>query len=393
MRTTIRWALALVAVAAAGCAGPSKPTTAGVGSGAGVAARDARLFPATPEGLLREMERAVLAGDIAGYMRLVDRTDPVFVKEQENWAADLGRTRPEEFSLSASREEGDGDERRVGSLTFRWRMPGKGAPRQVSFPAVLRRTAEGWRYAGEVWQVYEAERVRVMYMDPEASKLAERAAAALAEVRPKIDEAFELTGDAEFMSRTQTIKLYESMRHLQQSIYLSYTDGLGGWNEHEEAIKVLARPTSRAGELRVLLAHEYGHVATFQYGPGATDMAWWAVEGVAEMSAEPYTRGWGRTDRTVRAWARSEGLVEWEKLADFRGEGPRYATYVYTQGHHMTGWIARTWGRATLNRWLRAMATGQELETATLGVLGCTFGELDARWREALAEPAGSEGP
>ncbi|MFN0132431.1 MAG: hypothetical protein ACKVW3_07875 [Phycisphaerales bacterium] len=383
---------------AGGCAATG-PKSAATASGAdapatAAASRSVAFSPATPDELLRAMERAVLAADIEGYLRLIDRTDPVFAKEQENWAADLARKKPAEFLLVPSDEfDGDASGRRLASLTFRWRMPSASAGRQVSFPATLRNTPVGWRYAGETWLVHEAERVRVMYIDEGASKLAERAAAVLAEVRPSVDEGFGLADDAAFTSRTQEIKLYSSMRHLQHSIYLSYTDGLGGWNEPGESIKILARNSSRAGELRVLLAHEYGHCATFELGPAASGMPWWALEGVAEMSAEKYTRGWPRTDRTVRAWAASEGLVEWEKLADFHNGATAYSHYVYTQGHHMTGWISRKWDRPTLNRWLRAMAAGQSLDAATIGVLGVAFSELDTQWREELRGPAVSDAP
>jgi hypothetical protein len=175
------------------------------------------------------------------------------------------------------------------------------------------------------------------------------------------------------------------MRHLQQSLYLSYTDPLDGWNEPGESIKLLAHEGTGKDALRALLAHEYGHVATFELGPRATDMPWWVLEGVADLSAQQYSDDWEAVDATVRRWAAKDALVGWERLADFHGEAPQHATHVYVQGHHMLGYISERFGRERRNAWMRAMANGATLDDATRNVLGLAFADLDTQWRQSLA--------
>lgn len=353
--------------------------------------------------LLQRMTAAVAAADQAGYLACVDRSDSDFATEQKNWAKDLGRKPVESFDLSL---EGDPSLEPDGSarvkLKTKWQMPG-GGERTISFPARFVRGGGGWLYAGEWWNIKDGERVRVLYEGEELADVAAAVAEVLPEIREHVHEGFELTEDRDLTERVQQVKLYTSMRHLQHSIYLSYTDGLAGWNEPGEAIKILARPGTGKSTLRTLLAHEYGHVATFQLGPKANDMPWWILEGVAEMAAERYSKGGEATDSRVRQWARRNNLVDWEDLADFHGEAANHYSHVYTQGHQMIRYISGRFGRTARNGWMRAMSQGAKLDQATLDVLGLSFDQLDQDWRKSLrpesadkpapetaAEPAGA---
>lgn len=358
------------------------------------AAAPARAGTPEVEETFHQITRAVLAGDPQAYLAWVDASDPVFATEQRNWAADLERHRPAAFemSLDLGTLEVRGDEA-LAKVTMVWRLAGEEGPgpeRRVSHLARLVRgptpLGHGWLYAGEAWRVAEAPGVRVLF----AEGLDEIAAAVVRElpgVREHVNRGFGLESDEAFTSRQQQVKLYGSMEDLQASIYLSYVDSLGGWNEPGEAIKLLVHPGSRTAGLRVLLAHEYGHVATFELGPEANEMPWWVLEGAAELAAERYAGGRGRVDRLVEQWASSGGLVEWEKLADFRGEAANHHMHVYKQGQHMLGYISERFGREGRNRWLRAMAQGSTLDEATRGTLGMSFEELDAQWRQAAGEP------
>ncbi|QYU68435.1 hypothetical protein J4558_27165 [Leptolyngbya sp. 15MV] len=194
--------------------------------------------------------------------------------------------------------------------------------------------------------------------------------------------------DSDLARRVQQVKVFDSMAHLQQSIYLSYPDALGGWNEPGESIKLLGSEGSSTKMVRVLLAHEYGHVASFEMGEPINDAPWWVLEGVAELAAQRYAGSWTAVDRTVRGWAKAGLLSDWALLADFRGEARNHIDRVYTQGHHMVGYVSSLAGRDGRNAWLRAMARGLSLDQATREALGMTFEELDRRWRESLLTPA-----
>ncbi|MFA6045908.1 MAG: hypothetical protein WC718_13075 [Phycisphaerales bacterium] len=328
---------------------------------------------------LRGLEHAALQGDKAGWLAGVDHTDPEFAKEQTYFANDLTKKRPEALALSVDGLTiADGSAR--GKLTFTWTMPGK-RERRVAFAAGFVERDGTWLYAGEGWERHEAPGVIVLH-DPGLGELAARTVEAFESVRGKVEAGFEL-GDSALSKHTQKIKLYGSMKHLQQSICLSYEDGLEGWNEPDESVKLLANKSSSVASLRPLLAHEYGHVATFALGPQANEMPWWIEEGVAELSREGAVGG-DLPDRTVKAWAEADSLAKWDDLADFDNCPPKFHPYVYVQGHHMLGYISEQFGRHARNRWLTLMAQGKKLDEATREAFGRSFSQLDAEWRVTL---------
>jgi len=322
----------------------------------------------------------VLAGDKPGYLACVDDADPVFRKEQENWAADFDHHRIESFAVEwAAESQAPGAEEVDGQFTMKWRVGEEGRrERTVQFPARFVRRDGAWRFGGEKWNEIDAPGMRICFAKG-LDEVAGRVAEVLPEVRAHVHEGFELE-----MKRELVVKLYSSMAHLQQSIYLSYDDGLSGWNEPHESVKILPGRRGSARALRPLLAHEYGHVCTFELGPRANDMAWWILEGVAELSAEAYEgRGF---DRMVRRWASSDTLADWSRLADFRTCAPEDQAYVYNQGHQMLAYISERFGRGARNEWMREMANGATLDDATVKALGVPFDTLDQDWRRSIKE-------
>lgn len=295
--------------------------------------------------------------------------------------------------------------------------------RNVSYPVVFERQGERWLFRGERWVEIRGEagqkqeppaidaaaeaggdgdtqpsapanaaastRDNVVLCFPGYEELAKRIAEVLPAVRAHVDEGF----GAEVPHR-QVVKIYPTMRHLQASIYLSYVDGLSGWNEPKESIKVLGNPAATRASLRPLLAHEYGHVATFEMGPKATDIAWWAIEGVAELASSGFRRNaMRRVEERVLKWAEDDELAPFASITDFRNTPRQYMSRVYTQGHHMIAYIADRFGRGKLNDWFRAMANGSTMDDATRSVLGVEggFGALDADWRAELSRSVAAE--
>lgn len=383
---------------------------------------------------LARMERAVLAGDADGYMALVSTDDPVFLREQRNWAADLKRQAPSAFSLRIHEPAPVGDspdaeggaaapafDEESGTARFEmvmaWTMPGLGRDgedlqREVSFPVVFRRSERGeWLYCGEDWRGVRSGGASGVRGDPERpdepvseapnlarffpgfEEVAGRVVKVLPEVRAHVDRLFDNP-----VTHAQEVKIYPSMRHLQASIHLSYVDGLSGWNEPGESIKLLASKRSTEGYLRALLAHEYAHVATFEFGDRASDMPWWVLEGVADFCAEKFVaENAGRGDRpeefgkealaAVERWARRGNLAPWDQISDFRDTPRRYRGHVYKQGQHMVGYVTQRFGGRGRNDWLRALAGGATIEAATPQALGVGFAELDRDWRARLPGP------
>lgn len=330
------------------------------------------------ESLLSQMQVQVILADPAGYLELIDPSESEFNQEQTMWAADLEAHAPETFEIKVDGPvelDVSGAQCRV---TMSWTMPEEN-PREVSYPARFTFAQNGWRYAGEVWSSHQIDKLDVLYIEDGLESVAQKVAAVFPDIRQHVDSVFITELD-----HLQTVKLYTSMRHLQASIYLSYKESLGGWNEPGESIKVLARTKSSKSGLRRLLAHEYGHVAMFAMGNHATKIPWWAQEGVAQLASEPYGTN---AESIVRRWAKKDKLLDWSLMTDFRKTDPKNYGYVYNQGHHMVAFIREQWGGDAWVSWLQDMAQGNSLEQSTMNNLQLSFDQLNQKWRASLPEP------
>lgn len=349
----------------------------------------ARLAAAEIERVLAQMTEAVLAADADTYLRHVWAGDDFWRTEQRNWAADLAEHTPARFEAGIDADGLElGDNTATAPFTVRWAMPPELVEREVAFTARFVRDDGGWLYAGKDWLRTEGEGVTVLYASGYAGP-ADAAARVYPEIRAHVEDGF----GVEIRTR-QHVKIYGSMEHLQFSIYLSYTDPLGGWNEPGESIKLLGDAARSEAVLTQVLAHELAHVATFKYGPEARTMPWWALEGVAELASERFSPGLrSQTDMMVARWARGDLLAPWDEIDDFRTTDQVWMMHAYRQGHHMLGYISEHWGREERNTWLREMAQGATLDEATRRALGISFEALDERWRRSLAAKEPEQAP
>ncbi|MFG0326377.1 MAG: hypothetical protein ACF8SC_03790 [Phycisphaerales bacterium JB037] len=347
-----------------------------------------RYFELTPETGIAQTLNGILdavgGADHAAYLNLVSPADPVFFTEEWNWFRDVMDRPLESFSFQWSSDEIELNEAGLVAtvpLTVLWNMPG-GANREVSFPAAFHRTSSGaWKYAGRAWRVAEGAHAKVLFAEEHQREDAEAIIAALPAIMAHVHEGLETPMPEDYL---QEVKIYTAMPELQYSIYPSYVDPLGGWNEPGEAIKLL----DHGGDsFDVVVAHEYGHVVTFMMGPRITEAPWWVLEGTAELAAERFqgTRQARMLDRMVRRWAENGQLADWEDISDFRSTPNRLMAHVYVQGKHMMGYISERFGRSARNAWLVAIANGSSPDEASRSALGVGFAELDAAWRESLA--------
>jgi hypothetical protein len=337
---------------------------------------------------LTEMQRAVLAADQPAYLGCIDASDAVFGAEQRAWAADLARHLPKHFDLTldeAALALSDGWVE--APLTMTWlvdKQPVEGidpAPREVRFTALFSEDPGQpgrWRFAGRKWSAVRGEGARALCA-PGLEDIGRMVVDVFPEVRRAVEAEFGVPVEHE-----QTVKIYESMRELQASIYLSYTDPLGGWNEPGESIKILVTRRPSRASLRPLLAHEFGHVVTFELGVGSDDVAWWILEGVAEVAAEAVGQPPGA--RIVRRWAADGALADWDAISDFRNTDPQLMRHVYVQGASLVRYLTRQHGAEARLTWLRRLAAGDSLAEATRAACNMSFRDLDAAWRASLAE-------
>jgi len=360
--------------------------------------------------LVATMQTTTAAGDAAGYLALVDRAEHEWWHEQQAWAKDIASKTPVAMTITAGDDWSlttyDGVPAVEVSLAWRWTPkaddrvasePKEGetaAPRQepkereLTFRARFVERDGGLRYAGEAWQTVEREGVIVAF-DPGLEDSAAAAAEAFAKIRSGVERELGVEGGA-IATRTQRIKLYGSMRHLQHSIYPSYVFGLSGWNEPNESIKALTKPGATEKSFIGLLAHEYGHVASFELGPKANLMPWWTLEGVAELMVDPHDASLAeRSRRQVRGWAKEGTLTELAELADFEKVPLKLHGRVYRQGHDMVLFVTQQYGRERRNAWLAAMSQGKTIDVASSEVLGTEWPAVEQAWHEAvIVEPA-----
>ena len=341
------------------------------------------------ERTVSSMERAVLAADVDGYMANLLKGDAEFEKEQYNFAKDLLRRKPDRFDITLSNITFEGPIAKA-KFTMVWHIPEQRAKedRTVSFNVRFARENTRWLYAGEDWKVLDAGIVVVCYAEG-ADEVAQHAVEAFKEIQPTVLKGFRLEHSS-FAAHVQKIKIYRSMKHLQASIFLDYEDGLGGWNEPGESIKLLAG--GKSGRLQNVIAHEFGHCCTFALGEASNSMQWWILEGVAELSAEPFSGGGReRTKRSIESVAKKGNLRAWKDLADFHTIKQENYGMVYTQGHHMLAFIEETFGNDKRVEWLTLMSNGATIDEASTRSFGVDFAGLDQKWRASLPaeEPKG----
>lgn len=404
---------------------PNVPPASVPGASSQVAGAARPALPAGVQAAIDAMAEAVTKGDKAAYMRGVvpssgsPLADACFNKEQANWCDDWVKKPVEAYALSGATmsEVPAGisppdDNRVLVALTTTWKLPEWRRERTLEKNVAFVREGpeKPWLYAGEIWVVVEkpadaasgfaGTRVKFPPSMPgednaAIAKVASIAASAMPSVRSHVDAFFGTK-----LTTVQEVKLYRTMKHLQHSIWLSYTDSLGGWNEPDEAIKVVVT-ASTGKRIRAYLAHEYGHVVTFTLGPKSTDAPWWALEGVAEMASESERVGAvEKRNAFVIEQYRKDNLAPWEAIAPFplAKEHEKFGGHVYTQGEHMLAWLTERFGDASRTAFLTELAHGKSTDDAARAAFKQAWTDLDSAWRDSVAKlaleakPAGNDG-
>ncbi len=340
--------------------------------------------------LVDAMQSAIDRLDIGAYMALIDPADPVLITEHRAWFADLSAHPVDDLTMDIDADEPiqlDADGSVLATLRIRWQVPSEGKPRAYALPARFEPigTPNGqWHFVGRAWDValHDTPGVRV-YSDAKHESIARMALERAPILRERIAQDMGVDPAGGNLHEV-VVKIFPRMSELQASIYPSYTDPLGGWNEPGESIKILGRDELPQERLDPLLAHEIGHAVSFEFGPEIINAPWWTLERIAEVAAGLFRDSWERKNTRIARMAQRDDLREWNLLADFRGEANNHAMHVYLQGWSMIDYIDRTYSKTTRNAWFTRLAHGETLEQATRAVIGIGFDELDAQWQEEL---------
>lgn len=326
------------------------------------------------------MAAAVLAGDRAGYLALVDFSNPTFALEHTRWVDDWSGSNPaSEYALEISELVIDDDEA-TGQMAVNWLIPGTGEyeyRRTTSYQVRFTGGPGAWRYAGERWVDTPVEHF-LIHIAPELEERAPPIAADLPGIYDRVTSALAYEPGAPL-----EIKLYQNAPALVATTLLSLPD-IRGWNEPGEALKIYFSPGGPS--VASIIAHEFTHFIGFdRAGTHRTRAPWWLEEGIASYVASSY-EGPASSDRLgqVIAWEASGELAAWASMAVSEDTPVDMWRFVYPQGYAMVRYVTERYGEAERNAWLAVMATEIDIDEATPAKLGVSFDDLDAGFRAWL---------
>ena len=373
-------AVVIAALLAVGCRPTASETpAASVAAPSQVATSPSPRFVAANEirTLVELMAAAVLAGDRAGYLALVDLSNPTFALEHTRWVDDWsGPNQAKEYSVQIVELVIDGDEA-TGRMDVNWLIPGTGQYeylRTTSYQVRFTGGLGAWRYAGERWVDTQIEHF-LIHVAPELRGSTTAVEADLPGIYDHVTSALAYEPGAPL-----EIKIYQNAAALVATTLLSLPD-IRGWNEPGEALKIYFSPGTPS--VASIIAHEFTHFICFdRAGTQRTRAPWWLEEGIASYVASSY-EGSARADwlDEVMAWEASGELAPWDSMAIFEDTPVEMWRFVYPQGYAMTRYVTEEYGEAQRNAWLAAMAIEMDINEATPSVLGVSFDALDAAFR------------
>ena len=332
------------------------------------------------EFLVESMAANVRVGNKADYLALVDLSDPGFALEHSRLADDWAGLHPVlDYTLDVDDLDIEGQSATAG-LTATW-TNSEGDPRTATWLAAFSRAAGGWRYAGEVWETTVVPHFEIK-IAPGLDDQLRTVTKDLPAVYDHVTDALDYVPSAPLV-----IKLYPDGPALAANTLLSLPD-VRGWNEPGEALKLRVDPEDPY--MTPVIAHEMTHFATFdRAGTRRTKMPWWLDEGLATYVARKFDTVQSNTDsalEAVAAWQAEGTLVEWDRMAVFETTPLELWRNVYPQGYAMVRFVSQRFGRDARNEWLAKMATEMDIDAATPAVLGLSFDDLDAAFREWLTQ-------
>lgn len=332
------------------------------------------------EFLVESMAAHVRVGDKAGYLALVDLSDPTFALEHTRLADEWSGIHPvPDYALAVEDLEIDGAAA-TGSLTATW-TNFQGERRIATWTGTFTRDRTGWRYAGEVWTTTEVPHFTIK-IAPGLDDLVPKVSEDLPAVYDHVTDVLDYEPGAPLQ-----IKLYADAPALAANTLLSLPD-IRGWNEPGEALKLRVDPEDPF--MTPVIAHEMTHFTSFdRAGTKRSKMPWWLDEGLAVFVARKFDTIKQDPDpalEAVAAWQADGTLVEWDRMAVYETTPMELWRNVYPQGYAMVTFVTNRFGRDARNAWLAKMATEMDIEAATPAVLGLSFDDLDGAFREWLTQ-------
>ncbi len=389
---------ALLMSAAGGCSLTDKPTLS-VTPGSQLASVDSEKVQATLSGLVE----AVRQGDCSAYLQHVAESPEHFYQEQAHWCASTRDHPLSSFDLQVSDVRPSGADRIVGQLTRTWQPVERPVTQTVTYEAAfVLDGAGGYRYAGPNLITTENDCLRI-YSFPAQAQLAKDLLAEVTPVWQALAGEFGFTAD-----RPVPIELYPDERLLASAVGDFIPLAVGGYTAPGEGIKVVTtvlqaapaggeakRVDKSIEDLRGVVAHELGHyllhqmaggAAAYKAGGYAQQLPLWLDEGMAEALSAPYKAATDALRRQELAQLVAGGeLVPLSRLSDPATMAPEDSWKVFAEGYGMVTYIAERFGREKRDAWVRAVASGRDVEAAA-EQMGAPLSQLEQDWRHSLGQ-------
>lgn len=396
-RTMARCLLVSLITVAVGCSnlGEAKPS----------ASLDARPMSVESEKIkaaLAGLVEGARRGDCAVYLQHVAERPEHFYQQETHWCASIQDYPLRSFDLQVGALRPVEADRVVGKLTKTWQPAGRPMTQTVTYEAVFVRDEAGnYRYAGPNFVKAENGYLQI-YAFPDQEQLAKDLLSAVTPMWQALASELDFATD-----RPVPIELYPDEQLLASTVgdFLSFV--AGAYTAPGEGIKVVTtvlRAVAAGGEaerenksiedLRGVIAHELGHyllhqvaggAAVFKAGGYARSLPVWLDEGMAEALSAPYKVATDtlRRQELAQLVVRNE-LVPLSRLADPTAMASEDSWKVFAEGYGMVMYVGERFGLERRNAWVRAVASGRDVEAATTEELGVSFLQLEQDWRSAL---------
>lgn len=340
---------------------------------------------------IAQLEQAARNGDLDGYLGYIWDGDPVFLADHTGWAQDWIAHPLEIFSIELYNIRSNTPDTAEARMTIRWRIQGRdddGSAGGATVTAVFYREDNIWKLGGELWETAEMDGMVLYYFADNVVDNTNQANVMI-EYLPSLYQG--LTHEFDFVpEHTAHIKLYTSPIMLQNWTRISHT-GLTRWNVPGESIKIPLGPNELAPH-EPDVARELTHFLLYEMSAGTYgNFPWWLRQGIVEYGGMRFSTQ-SRRNRIIDIVAQAsfapemaeDRLFEWADLETRPDVIEAREAFAIQQAFAFVYFISETYDTDVRNAWIRAIATDQTVEEATIMHLGLTLEELDAAWRAWL---------
>lgn len=219
--------------------------------------------------LLKFQEDAVNNRRIEKYMSSIAQYNPEYKAEKESWFRDIINHDIKDFQLRFKDVDilGIGKSQATVLQTYRYLDKTYG----VEYPLQIIRKDKCWKDNDLNFKIMQTKNFTIKYFK-ETKKEALMIKAICEGAKENVENRYGAT-----INDHTTIKIYENLEMLRQSVKLSFPWQFAGWYEYPESIKTSALPS--ANNYKRVLEHELVHKLTLK--ESNNNIPYWFTEGLA----------------------------------------------------------------------------------------------------------------